>query len=63
MQHEMLENFFKSLLSPKGRTASPGVSPSAGAPAAASGETPVTGTSTSSGSVGGGVNGSGRSQT
>ncbi|KAN0140374.1 Dynein light intermediate chain (DLIC) domain containing protein [Lactarius tabidus] len=51
-QHEVLQNFFKSLLNPKDRAASPGTS----AP-------PATGPRTSSGSTGGGASGSGGSQT
>ena len=65
-QHEVLQNFFKSLLNPKDRAASPStsaVSPGAGAiaTATASGKTQAKGPRTSSGSVGGG--GSGISQT
>ena len=54
-QHEVLQNFFKSLLNPKDRAASPStsaVSPGAGAiaTATASGKTQATGPRTSSGS-------------
>ncbi|KAF8261673.1 dynein 1 light intermediate chain [Lactarius quietus] len=62
-QHEVLQNFFKSLLNPKDRAASPGtsaVSPGAGT---AAGKPAATGPRTSSGSTGGGASGSGDSQT
>jgi hypothetical protein len=65
-QHEVLQNFFKSLLNPKDRAASPGtsaVSPGAAGTATASGKPPATGPRTSSGSTGGGASGSGGSQT
>jgi len=64
-QHEVLQNFFKSLLNPKDRAASPGtsaVSPGAGGTAAAA-KPAATGPRTSSGSTGGGASGSGESQT
>ena len=55
-QHEVLQNFFKSLLNPKDRAASPG--------AAAPGKAPRTGPRTSGGGAGGsGASASGDSQT
>ena len=51
MQHEVLQNFLKILLSPKDHAASPEVSPDAGAIAAASGKKPATGLRTSSRTV------------
>ena len=64
-QHEVLQNFFKSLLSPKDRAASPGTSAvSPGATAAPAGKPVATGPMTSSGSAGGGgASESGGSQT
>ena len=50
-QHEVLQNFLKSLLDPKDHAVSPEVSPDAGAIAAASGEKPATGLRTSSRTV------------
>ena len=64
-QREVLQNFFKGLLNPKDRVASPGtlaMSPGAAgtiAVATVSGKTQVTGPRTSSRSVGGLASGSG----
>jgi hypothetical protein len=61
-QHEVLQNFFKSLLNPKDRAASPGTSAvSPGAAGTAAGKPAATGPRTSSGSAG--ASGSGESQT
>ena len=65
MQHEVLQNFFKSLLNPEERAASPVTSAvSPGATTAATGKPAATGPRTSSGSGGsGGTSESGGSQT
>lgn len=61
-QHEVLQNFFKSLLNTKDRAASPGTS--AVSPGAAAGKPPPTGPRTSGGGAGtGGASASGGSQT
>ena len=64
-QHEVLQNFFKSLLNPKDRVASPGTSAvSPGTTAAPTARPAATGQRTSSGSAdGGGASESGGSQT
>jgi dynein light intermediate chain 1 len=61
-QHEVLQNFFKSLLNSKDRAASPGTS--AVSPGAATGKPPPTGPRTSGGGAGAsGASASGDSQT
>ena len=61
-QHEVLQNFFKSLLNPKDRGASPGNS--AVSPGVAAGKPAVTGPRTSGGAAGAsGASASGDSQT
>jgi len=64
-QHEVLQNFFKSLLNPKDRAASPGTSAvSAVSPGAAPGKPPATGLRTSGAGAGAsGASASGDSQT
>ncbi|KAN0140383.1 hypothetical protein V8E53_001592 [Lactarius tabidus] len=64
-QHEVLQNFFKSLLNPKDRAASPGagIPGTAAASGSGSGKPAAAGPRTSSGSTGGGASGSWGSQT
>ncbi|KAF8268390.1 hypothetical protein EI94DRAFT_1700281 [Lactarius quietus] len=62
MQHRVLQKFFKDLLNPKDRAASPGTSVVCPGAATTTGKPTATGPRTSSGSAGGGASGSVDSQ-